>query len=148
MQSLSKNYQSVEESKNIFENSRLYLERATKANQKAQTPEKIVTSAEKNQHLKENKNIWRTSNLNYILNGIQHSKQNSDATWKPNGKYHSATTVERRTQCARLLRAQHHQNAFKTMMRCYVREVRQKLRKNVHDTLGVFSLPPPFPLVI
>ena len=84
---------------------------------------------ESNTSRKTIKNIWRTSNLNYILNGIQHSKQNSEATWKPNGKYHSATTVERRTQCTRLLRAQHHQNASKTMMRCYVREVRQKLRK-------------------
>ena len=120
MQSLSKNYQSVEESKNTFENSPLYLEISYQGKSESPNAGKnpICQLRKKTKHLKENKNIWRASNLNYILNGIQHSKQNSEATG-----------VERRTQCARLLRAQHHQNAFKTMMRCYVREVGQKFRK-------------------
>lgn len=49
MQSLSKNYQSVEESKSTFENSRLYLETSHQGKPESANTGKIVTSAEKNQ---------------------------------------------------------------------------------------------------
>ena len=53
------------------------LKRATKANPKAQTPEKSLLQLRRIKHLKKNKGIWRTSNLNYstqeIPKGIQHS---------------------------------------------------------------------------